>query len=97
MIPSLVLQCAMSPQGLPLQHRGAFSAAHGPSSLCVDFVNYLGCQDPTTAYPQWRELRRQIGVGGQRNHCRELEAGIKQKKKMELKYRNTYIPVICDA
>lgn len=45
-----MLWCAMSPQGpLPL-HRGAFSAAHGPSSLCVDLVNYLGCQGPTTAY-----------------------------------------------
>lgn len=52
MIPSLVLWCAMSPWGLRLLHRGAFFAAHGPSSLCVDFVNYLGCQDPTTAYPR---------------------------------------------
>lgn len=48
-IPSLVLWCAMYPRGLRSLYRGAFFAAHGPSSLCVDFVNYLGCQDPTTA------------------------------------------------
>lgn len=51
----------MSPQGPWLLHRGAFSAAHGPSSLCVDLVNYLGCQGPTTAYPR---RGRQWGGGG---------------------------------
>lgn len=75
MIPSLVLWCAMPPQGLPLLHRGAFFAAHGPSSLCVDFVNYLGCQDPTTAYPQWRELRRQIERESERERERKGGGG----------------------
>lgn len=51
-IPSLLLWCAMSPLGLWWLYRGAFFAAHGPSSLCVDFVNYLGCQHPTTANSQ---------------------------------------------
>lgn len=54
----------MSPQGPRLLHRGSFSAVHGPSSLCVDLVNYLGCQGPTTAYPQRGEDR-----GGLRGGC----------------------------
>lgn len=45
--------CAVSPWGLWLLYRGAFFAVHGPSSLCVDFLNYLGCQDPTTTR-SWR-------------------------------------------
>lgn len=48
----LELWCAMSPQRPYLLHREAFSEAHGPSSLRVDLVNYLGCQGLTTAYPQ---------------------------------------------
>lgn len=58
MIASLVLRYVMYPWGLWLLHRVAFFATHGPSSLCVDFINYLGCQDPTTAYPRrgsWRD------------------------------------------
>lgn len=39
--------------------------AHGPSSLCVDLVNYLGCQGPTTAYP----LREGGGVGHGCGRC----------------------------
>lgn len=51
----------MSPRGARLLHiEGLSLKAHGPSSLCVDLVNYLGCQGPTTAYP----LREGGGVGG---------------------------------
>lgn len=75
----------MSPQGPRLLHRGAFSAAHGPSSLCVDLVNYLGCQGPTTAYPRrGRWGARGAQCGGEkkkewereweRNHCRGPES-----------------------
>lgn len=61
MVPILVLCWALSLSwGLQLLHRGAFFAAHGPSSLCVDFINYLGCQNPTTAYPQ-RCREREVG------------------------------------
>lgn len=65
----------MSPQGPRTLHRGAFFAAHGPSSLCVDLVNYLGCQGPTTAYPRRGEAAGMQGSSEkkgerERNHCR---------------------------
>lgn len=47
------MRCAVSPGGLrPVHIEGLSLKAHGPSSLCVDLVNYLGCQGPTTAYPR---------------------------------------------
>jgi len=64
---SMVLVRHVSSGTESVAYRGSFSEAHGPSSLCVDLVNYLGCQSPTTAYP-----RRGVVWGGCNEACERM-------------------------